>query len=393
MQRISCFNSPWRRIDLYLIGLAAALMPVTVATAVSQTEVVDPAPVLLPSPTGPHAVGKTIWHWPDPARSDALTPEPGDARELMVQAWYPAESSGTRPQAAALPLYAPLSRAYEDVRDEAVPGARFRRLDTPAPVVILCPGRGAAAYSYSALAEDLASHGYAVFAFDAPHTGFVRYPDGRTVQPSDAFQIPIEILTGPYEHADSFFAQAEELGEGDFAFVVRRIAALNANDPTGRFTGMLDLSRMGAIAHSMGGRACGAGVHRDGRFKALVSADGVPPRVARLGGLDQAALMLVSADMPDMAMPNFLSVIPQRRNDVYIARLPNAGHNSLRDGPYLRAEDAAARSAAAEQLDVIRSLVRRFLDAYTRQGGEFAIAPHQTSHAHVKAHKVSLRRD
>jgi len=393
MQMMPCLKSLQRAVCLSLLSSPAVLAVASAAPAASQVGPADPPPVLLPAPTGPHAVGKTIWHWPDAARSDELTPDPDDVRELMVQAWYPAESSGMPIEPAALPFYAFLSPAYEGVRDTAVPGAPFAGLDSPAPVVILCPGRGAAAYSYSALAEDLASHGYAVFAFDAPHTGFVRYPDGRTVQPSDAFQIPIETLTGPYEHADAFFAQAEELGAGDFAFLVRRLADLDADDPAGRFTGKLDLSRMGAVAHSMGGRACGAGVHGDRRFRALVSADGVPPRAARLGGLDQAVLMLISGDMPEMATPNFLSVIPERRQDVHIANLPNAGHNSIRDRPYLVADEAGERSAAAEQLDVIRALVRGFLDAYVREAGELSIEPRHASHVVFESYRISLRRE
>ena len=286
-------------------------------------------------------------------------------RELVVQAWYPT-SAPDKPRARdELAYYAPTSRAHEQVRDMAEPGAPMAQLAAPAPVVILCPGRGAAAYSYSALAQDLASHGYAVFAFDAPHTGFVRYPDGRTIQPSDKFQIPIEILTGPYERADAFFRPTEELGKADFEFVVARIAGLNRNDPSNRFTGRLDVGRMGAIAHSMGARACGGGVHVDPRFKAMASADGVPPRATRLAGFDQALLMLISGDMPPEAMPNFRSVIPQRRNDVYLAVFENAEHNSIRDRPYLAA-DETSRAAAAAQLAGYRQITRRFFDRYVK---------------------------
>jgi hypothetical protein len=103
--------------------------------------------------------------------------------------------------------------------------------------------------------------------------------------------------------------------------------------------------------------------------------------------------MLVSGDMPEMAMPNFLSVIPERRNDVYIVRLPNAGHNSIRDRPYLGAGEDSDRRAAAEQLNVIRTVVRQFLNTYVRDSGEFTIEPSLASHALLEAHRVSLRRD
>lgn len=349
----------------WLEGTASLVAALTAVQIHAQSAEAKSDVVVLPDPTGAHAVGKTLWHWPDPARADTLTDEAADVRELVVQAWYPAAAQEHERAIDGLAYYALTSRAYEQVRDRAVPGAPMAELSAPAPVVILCPGRGAAAYSYSAIAQDLASHGYAVFAFDAPHTGFVRYPDGRTVQPSDKFQIPLEILTGPYERADAFFRPAEELGKGDFDFVVERVAGLNRSDPSNRFTGRLDTTRMGALAHSMGGRACGAGVRVDPRFKALASADGVPPRAARLGGFDQAVLMLVSGDMPPEAMPNFRSVIPQRRNDVYLAVFEDAEHNSIRDRPYLIAEETA-RAAPAAQLQAYRQLTRRFFDRYVK---------------------------
>lgn len=373
-------------------ALTASILATSASAQSDQAAPAEPPPILLPSPTGAYPVGKTLWHWPDPSRPDDMTPEPGDVRELVVKAWYPAEVPADEIDRDNLPLYAPMSRAYERVRDEAIPGARLAEIGSSVPVVILCPGRGAAAYSYTALAEDLASHGYAVFAFDAPHTGFVRYPDGREIQPSDAFQIPIEILTGPYEHADAFFEPAEKLGKADFDFVVRRIEALNSKDPSGRFTNKLDLSRMGAIAHSMGGRACGAGVHPDRRFKALASADGVPPRAARYAGFDQAVLMLVSGEMPDMALPNFLSVIPERRNDVYIAKFPNAEHNSIRDRPYLGAEEIQ-RAAPARQLAAIRTIIQRFFDRYVKgEDDRVAIASPLASEVTIETHPAPMNR-
>src|SRR5205823_14468581 len=51
----------------------------------------------LPTPTGPLAVGRTIYVWADDAHSDALAPVPGTRRELLVWVWYPAagQSGGT----------------------------------------------------------------------------------------------------------------------------------------------------------------------------------------------------------------------------------------------------------------------------------------------------------
>src|ERR1700674_5234464 len=45
---------------------------------------------ILPTPTGPFAVGRTTYAWSDPAHSDPLAPQPGAKRELFAWIWYPA---------------------------------------------------------------------------------------------------------------------------------------------------------------------------------------------------------------------------------------------------------------------------------------------------------------
>lgn len=50
------------------------------------------------------------------------------------------------------------------------------------PVVIMRAGASAPVMNYSALAEDLASHGYVVVGVDAPYrTSVVVFPDGRII--------------------------------------------------------------------------------------------------------------------------------------------------------------------------------------------------------------------
>jgi hypothetical protein len=52
------------------------------------------SPGALPSPTGQFAVGKVSVQWRDESRVEPLSPNL-EPRELMVDIWYPAESSGT----------------------------------------------------------------------------------------------------------------------------------------------------------------------------------------------------------------------------------------------------------------------------------------------------------
>lgn len=323
----------------------------------------DQSQVTLPRPTGSSSVGTTVWHWIDTDRLDDVTSDPNDVREIMVQAWYPAAVSSAAQTAPYAPLYSTLSH----VRTWSHPAAQVAAADKPLPVLVIAPGRGVARHFYTVIAEDLASHGYFVLVIDSPHSGRVVYPDGLSIPPAPRYRIPFEILTGPYEQVDEFFQEAAALGAGDLAFALDRLNALNLNDPARRFTGRLDLSRLGAFGHSLGGRIAGLAVAADQRFVAYASMEGVPPPEPRKGGMDAAVLMMMSSSLPDMAHPNIREIIPNRRNDVYVATLEGFGHNSVTDLPLLEPEEYAYGVEPLTALDSIRALLGAFFDEYVRQ--------------------------
>ena len=214
-------------------GVALLLVFLTGETA-AQATLRSP----LPSPTGPYPVGTAVWHWSDSLRFDELTPDPTDVRQIMA---HPAA-----PEAAAeFARYAALYPELADHRSWSHPSARVADVDGALPVLVTTPGRGLPRHLYTGIAEDLASHGYFVLGVDSPHSGRVVYPDGRILRPTDRHSIPIEILTGPYERVNEFFAEAAELGAQDVAFALGQLGLLNQHDPTRRLTGRLDLSRLG----------------------------------------------------------------------------------------------------------------------------------------------------
>lgn len=322
--------------------------------------------IVLPNPSGPHPVGTAVWHWVDSKRPDRVTPYPDDVREIMAQAWYPS----TLDSGAQVAPYAPLYCNLSHVVTHSHPGASVRVHDAALPVLVIAPGRGVARHFYTTVAEDLASHGYFVLIVDSPHSGRVVYPDGRSISPASRYRIPFEVLTGPYEHVDAFFAEAAELGAADIAFALRRLAEINRSDPARRFTGRLDLSRLGAFGHSLGGRIAGAAVEADPRFVAYASMEGVPPPAVRKGGMDAAVLMMVSSALPAMALPNIREVIPKRRNAVYLATLDGFGHNSVTDLPLLEPAEYAYDVEPSLALNVTCQMLLAFFDQYVRSDGD-----------------------
>lgn len=314
----------------------------------------------LPAPDGPQRVGTTAWHMIDARRDDPMTAAEWDRRELMVQAWYPTDddSTGRAPYALA-------QAGMGDVTTHAIPGASVQAHQGGLPVVLIAPGRGTPGFYYTAVAESLASHGFVAVAIDSPHSGRVYYPDGRSVPPSPRFQPDRALFRGPYSEVDKFFEPAAEAGRKDLLFVMSELTRLNADDPAGRFTGMLDLERSGVFAHSLGGRIGGAAVASDQRFKAFMSMEGVAPRAPRRAGLDAAVAMLLSAGTYPYAIDNVAELVPGRRNDVFIIKLEGFGHNSVTDRPLLDS-DADSEEAALYNLQVTRDLARAFFSRYLR---------------------------
>src|ERR1700681_913701 len=152
---------------------------------------------MLPTPTGPFAVGRTTYVWSDPAHLDPTAPQPGTTRELLAWIWYPATP---RQPSQTLDDYLPapwrtalerqsgvlltqfLTRDLSRVRAHSIRDAEVSAQQRSYPVVFMRAGLAALTTDYTTLAEDLASHGYVVVGFDAPYRSWVVVlPDGRVI--------------------------------------------------------------------------------------------------------------------------------------------------------------------------------------------------------------------
>jgi pimeloyl-ACP methyl ester carboxylesterase len=149
-------------------------------------------------------------------------------------------------------------------------------------------------WNNSTLAEDLASHGYVVVGFDAPYrTSVVVFPDGRVMR--RAPENKPELCLG-MEQAQQELCVNKVLTAwtADIAFVLDRLEQLNTSDSSGRFTGRLDMTRMGVFGHSLGGATALQFCHDDSRCKAGIDVDGAPHGSVIREGLRQPFLFLMS---------------------------------------------------------------------------------------------------
>src|SRR5580700_2073181 len=144
----------------------------------------------LPEPTGPWPTGATsLWltdtSRPDPWAAGAV------ARELMVSLWYPAVPSDGRPapymtaaeselQLASRSITGIPPGALSTVETNAVSDAAPAGQQRSLPLVVLSPGFTNSRSTLTALAEDLASHGYVAAGIDHTYESFATaFPDGR----------------------------------------------------------------------------------------------------------------------------------------------------------------------------------------------------------------------
>ncbi|MCQ6553237.1 alpha/beta hydrolase [Streptomyces sp. C10-9-1] len=350
-------------------GAAGAVLPSGPAAAAAAG---GPA-VPLPAPTGPLAVGTEALHLVDRRRRDPLVP--GDRpRELMVQLWYPARrtrgrapASYTTPRvAAALESGLPLAPGtLARVRPHARRGAPAvpRRL----PLVLVGHGRKGGRSNLTALAEELASHGYLVAGVDHTHdAAVVEFPDGRA-----------RYSAIPGEPAD--WAAQERLE------VAVRVGDLRcvADELTRRHPGarhplrpLADPDRVGVLGHSMGGAAAAEALRVDRRFRAGAALDAglfgssVPDR-----GLDRPFLLLTALEDHE----TWQRWRQNQRGWARQLRIAGSGHLGYTDLPHFAAAGGLAEhwppevyAALLGTLDPARSAVlvrvhvRAFLDRFLR---------------------------
>ena len=127
---------------------------------------------------------------------------------------------------------------------------------------------------YTAQFEDLASHGYVVAAITHPYDAFLTvFPDGRWVP----FERSRREAAGSSQDQRIAYENARvEWWATDIRFVLDELFRQNrARSTATPFAGHLDLKRVGAFGHSVGGRAAARACQLDNRIRACADQDGL----------------------------------------------------------------------------------------------------------------------
>ena len=329
--------------------------------------------VVLPAPTGPRPVGAVSRGWVDSARADSLD-SPSGLRTVHVLIRYPAAPSDAAPApyvAALAPGAAEPGALYLRVRSHARDAAPFAEGIRRAPVLVLAPGRVAAASDYTALAEDLASHGYVVVGIDSPGHSKIFRADGA-LEPVRFGPMP------PASYPDGFDQLQEPMNllvGGDLRFALAQLDALDRSDPLLR--GHLALDSVGMVGHSNGAMAGSRACAAEARCRAFLGIEGSQTREIRLGGNEKPfGLVYGEQTLSFDTQGVFTRMRDHAKAPFTLYRVDRAGHNSFTDLPISRPGLFNYAMPPERGVEVTRAIVRTFFDHYLgRATGLATLAP------------------
>jgi predicted dienelactone hydrolase len=156
-----------------------------------------------------------VWYPAAPRPGDRIAPYVPVAWELALS--YPGDWGQTSPSAVR-------PHAYENA---PVAAGRF-------PVLVLAPGLGLNAVSYTTIAEDLASHGYVVAGANSTYSTTVVLSSGH----------PVPAVPKAADDAD--LSQLLGVWVADVRFVAGRVLGLDD-----RFADRIDPAHIGFLGHSL----------------------------------------------------------------------------------------------------------------------------------------------
>jgi hypothetical protein len=324
--------------------------------------------IVLPNPTGKHAVGVVTIMWTDKSRIDSLA-SPVAARTLLGRIWYP----GTAAQGTAPAPYAEhLDAAANDwtalhvrVRTHSYADVAFADGVTRAPVVVLAPGRSTATFDYTTLGENLASHGYIVVGVDSPFHSKVVLADGTLA--------PIRFPSmGPSTYPngmDSAQAPMNALVSADLRFAFSQLQQLDQSHAILR--GHLDLTRVGMFGHSNGGMAGSRACALEATCRAFFSVEGQQTREIRMNGVDKPYGLLYSEQTMSFDTAGvFTEMRLHAKGPFELYRVAGAGHNSVTDLLMVRPTLFTYAIDSRRGVDITHTIIRSFFDRHLRGAAE-----------------------
>jgi dienelactone hydrolase len=301
-----------------------------------------PVPKLI-QPQGDYQVGTRYFRWVDSSRSEQLTADLNDKRNVVVQAWYPTEESskgshsdyldglGSLPEKIG-PLPKWVFDHYDQVNTYGLIDAPISKVQARWPVVIFLTGNGASRAFYTSLISGLASHGYVVLAIDHPYEAMVvKIANGKIVT-------NLEKHSNDQPNLMSFMEDRLHTRIIDVQFVINQLDNIAPN--TDDFFSCLDQNSIVITGHSLGGASAAVAMANDSRIKAAANIDGtLYGELPKPNGARPFLLIESKKEEGDhfLRYQNGNNQLFKQFGGGYRYEIPEADHYSFTDAPFMLA--------------------------------------------------------
>ncbi|MBK9125983.1 MAG: hypothetical protein IPM16_23040 [Chloroflexi bacterium] len=296
-----------------------------------------------PPLTGEYQVGRTAYHLIDHDRKETFTTRPDDVRELMIIVYYPAAPSADDQSA---PYLEGLRRECLSTGNRRIGPFDWDRIVSHAytnvpvsdrrkayPVLLFSPGFTTNPVFYTAMLEEITSHGYVVVALTHPYsTDAVAFSNGRVINLNASGTRLMTVLSSDPEYGEQIGDHTLDVWASDALFALDQLQAMNRDDPL--LSGRMDLDHVGMFGHSFGGATSAEAASRDDRILAATNMDG-----AFFGTVDDTGL-----DQPFMFMASDHSW-PKRDEDRF--GMSEEDWNAMYDGVYTDLEKVCEHASNA----------------------------------------------
>jgi len=361
------------------------------STPVSNNEKIE-----LPPPTGKFLIGRKFFYWTDESRAETITEDANDKRKLFVQLWYPAKKSGKQaaeyyPNIEELRGKSEVNDILRRLKTHATTDAKIANSKRQFPVIIFSPGLGSSPFSYTAIIENLVSHGFVVAAINHPFdSGDFKFFDGQIIRfASEKWDKEVS-KDWTAEQRKQFFDERRFGWAQDISFVADQLEKLEKP-----FKDKLNLENLGVLGHSFGGQAATVACATDKRFKACANLDGMAQGNAFLPDkqgevLKQPFLFfnksaeVTSKELKIMGLsrtdyrireqkrllerwkPSFKTRLMELESGAYFVLYPGIKHSSFSDSLLIDSKDAlfSERNAIAQK---INDYILAFFDKFLRK--------------------------
>ena len=230
-------------------------------------------------PTGPYQVGTQIIHMVDNDRSAWYGEENSGSREIMVRVWYPAQPQEGDQKAPyvynekligdmvsegfGIPKY--LMQNISNIKTNSWSG--IDPVDKKFPVLIFSHGHGGLKIQNTTQMEEMASHGYVIFACD--HA----YDAGVSIFPGERVIFNKTNIPEGYSEEEKWRLRRVQLDyrAADIQFMLDEMA--RGNFLSEALKNSLDLEHIGLFGHSFGGGTSIVVASTDDRIDACFGLD------------------------------------------------------------------------------------------------------------------------